>query len=49
MKKVIRKGIIIFCVYLIFTLYLFLASARIERLENNNSLEKTGVSINIGE
>ena len=49
MKKVIRKGMIIIGVYLIFTLYLFAASARIERLEDNSELEKVRTVINIGD
>lgn len=49
MKEIIRKGIIILGVYTIFTLYLFMVSDRIERLENNNGLEKSGVAINIGD
>jgi hypothetical protein len=49
MKNILKKGLIILTVYLIFTLYLFAVSARIERLNNNESNEKVGVSINIGD
>lgn len=49
MKKIIRKGIIILGVYVLFMTYLLVASERIERLENNNKTEKTSVAINIFE
>ncbi len=48
MKNVLKKGIIILGVYIIFTLYLFVASERIERLDENNGTEKE-VAINIFE
>lgn len=49
MKNLFKKGIIILGVYVIFTLYLFAVSERIERLDNGNKIENTGVAINIGE
>ncbi len=49
MKNIIKKGLIVLGVYIIFTFYLFVASERIERLEQNNGIEKTGVMINISE
>jgi len=49
MKNILKKGIIILGIYVILTLCLFVASERIERLDDNASLEKTGVAINIFE
>lgn len=49
MKKLFKKGIIILGVYIIFMIYLFAVSERIERLDSDNNLENTGVAINIGE
>lgn len=49
MKKIFKNGIIILGAYVIFMIYLFAASERIERLDNNNNLENTGVAIKIGE
>ena len=47
MKNVLKKGIIILGVYIIFTLYLFVASERIERLENNSKIGNEEVTLNI--
>lgn len=49
MKKIIRKGIVILTIYFIFTVYLFCASERIERLEENESTEKVNVTIKYSE
>lgn len=45
MKKIIKKGIIIVGIYTIFTMYLFMASNRIERLDKNDYNEKINVSL----
>ena len=49
MKKILKKGLIIIGVYAIFTTYLFFASNRIERLDNNDDTEKVNVRINYSE
>lgn len=49
MKDLLKKSMIILGVYVVFMIYLFAASERIERLENDNNLENTGVMINIGD
>ena len=49
MKKILKKGLIIVGIYAIFTAYLFMASDRIERLEENDSNEKVNVSIKFSE
>lgn len=48
MKKIIKKGIIIAGIYLVFTAYIFMASDRIERLEKDDS-EKVNVSLKFSE
>ncbi|MBQ9019222.1 MAG: hypothetical protein IJ097_02785 [Bacilli bacterium] len=48
MKKIIKKGIIIVGIYAIFAAYLFMASDRIERLEQDET-EKVNVSIKFSE
>ena len=40
MKEIKKKSAIIIGVYIIFTLYLFIASERIERLDENNGTER---------
>ena len=45
MKKIIKKGIIIISIYIVFTMYLFMASTRIERLDKNDNTEKVNVSL----
>lgn len=49
MKNILKKGLIIAGIYAIFTAYLFMASDRIERLEENDSTEKVNVSIKFSE
>ena len=50
MKKMIEKGMVILTIYLIFTVYLFFACNRIERLEETDeSIEKVNVNILYGE
>lgn len=49
MRSILKKGLIILGVYIIFIFYLFVASNRIERLDEENNLEKKGVVINIFE
>ncbi len=45
MKKIIKKGIIVVGIYLIFAAYILMASNRIERLDNNDNTEKVNVSL----
>ena len=45
MKELLKKGLILLAVYSIFTAYLFLASERIERLDQKDDSEKVNVSI----
>ena len=45
MKKIIKKGIIIVGIYLVFAAYVLMASDRIERLDNNDNTEKVNVSL----
>lgn len=47
MEKILKKGLIIGSIYLIFILYLFMACNRIERLDSNNNTENVGVSLNL--
>ena len=50
MREIIKKGAILFIIYSIFTVYLFLASERIERLEEqDDEYEKVNVTIIYGE
>ena len=49
MKKMLKRGLIIIGIYAIFTAYLFLASNRIERLDNNDNTEKVNVTIKYSE
>lgn len=49
MKNIIKKGIIIAGIYLVFGAYLFMASNRIERLDESDSTEKVNVSIKFSE
>ena len=48
MKNIIKKGIVVLGIYAIFTGYLFMASDRIERLEQD-ATEKVNVSIKFSE
>ena len=48
MKKILKKGIIIVGIYLMFTAYILMASNRIERLDNDKT-EKVNVSIKFSE
>ena len=44
-----KKGMIILSVYTIFTLYLFMAAERMQRLDENGGLDdKCGFSVKIG-
>ena len=49
MKKIIKKGIIIVGIYAIFAAYILMASNRIERLDENDDLEKVNVSLKFSE
>ena len=49
MKNILKKGAIIVSIYLIFAVYLFCASERIERLEEDDYTEKVNVTINYSE
>jgi len=49
MKKMIKKGLILLLIYGVFTAYLFLASERIERLDQEDDSEIVNVSIIYGE
>ena len=50
MKKIMMKGIVIVCIYLVFTVYLFFACERIERLEEvDSTVEKVNVTIKYSE
>ena len=49
MKNIIKKGIIIVGIYLVFAAYILMASNRIERLDKNDSIEKVNVSLNFSE
>ncbi len=49
MMNILKKGFILIGLYSIFTIYLFLASDRIERLENKEEREFVNVSINYSE
>ena len=45
MMNVLKKGLVILGIYSIFTAYLLFASDRIERLDENDELEKVNVSL----
>ena len=45
MKEIVKKSAIIIGVYIIFTLYLFIASERIERLDNNSKIGNEEVTL----
>ena len=47
MKEIVKKSAIIIGVYIIFTLYLFIASERIDSLENNSKIGNEEVTLNI--
>ena len=49
MKKIIKKGIIIIGIYLVFAAYILMASDRIERLDKNDSTENVNVSLKFSE
>ena len=49
MKKIIKKGIIVVGIYLIFATYILMASDRIERLDKNDGTEKVNVSLKFSE
>ena len=49
MKKIIKKGIIIVGIYLVFAAYILMASDRIERLDKNSSTENVNVSLKFSE
>lgn len=49
MKKIIKKGIIIVGIYLLFAAYILMASDRIERLDKNDNTEKVNVSLKFSE
>ena len=46
-KNILKKGVIILGVYLIFTLYLFLVAERIERLDKNGVSKNSGYTLKI--
>ena len=48
-KKLLKRGLIIVGIYVVFTAYLFVASDRIERLDNNDDTEKVNVTIKYSE
>ena len=45
MKKVLVEGLVILSIYLLFGLYLIMASERIERLDNETDTEYVNVSL----
>ncbi len=45
MKNIIKKGIIIVGIYLVFAAYILMASDRIERLDKKDTTEKVNVSL----
>ena len=47
MKKIIKKGIIIVGIYLLFAAYILMASNRIERLDKDENLEKVNAVKNL--
>lgn len=47
MKIIVKKGLVIVSIYLIFVLYLFMVSNRIERLDSNSNTKNVGVAINL--
>ena len=49
MKNIIKKGIIVVGIYLIFTAYILMASDRIERLDRKDSNELINVSLKFSE
>ena len=46
MKNVLKKGFVLLGIYLAFTAYLFLASERMENLENNEQIENAVLASN---
>lgn len=48
MKNILKKGIIIVGIYLVFAAYILMASDRIERLDKNET-EKVNVSLKFSE
>ena len=49
MKKIIKKGIIIVGIYLVFAAYILMVSNRIERLDKSDNIEKVNVSLKFSE
>ena len=49
MREFVKKGLILLGIYMVFTAYLFLASERIERLDQEDDSEIVNVSIIYGE
>lgn len=49
MKNIIKKGIIIIGIYLVFAAYILMASNRIERLDKDDSTEMVNVSLKFSE
>ena len=49
MKKIIKKGIIIVGIYMVFAAYLFMVSDRIERLDKNDNTKTVNVSLKFSE
>jgi len=45
MKNILRKGLVIVGVYVLFVGFLLMASKRIQRLEENTNNEKSGVAL----
>lgn len=49
MKNIIKKGIIIVGIYLLFAAYILMAADRIERLDKNDDTEKVNISLKFSE
>lgn len=49
MRNIIKKGIIIIGIYLVFAAYILMASNRIERLDKDDSTEMVNVSLKFSE
>ncbi len=49
MREILKKGLTIFVIYMLFAAYLLFVSNRIERLENREQNEFVNVSINYSE
>ena len=47
MTERIKTGLFILGIYLIFILYLFFASSRVEKLEHNSTEQQTSIAIKL--